>query len=162
MCRAACARLRTSGALADFLAEIARHHLRLGFLVHERPLSQRHVYRYLRACEPVEVEVTVLSVADRLATRGARTRQEAVDAHLDVARELAPEALTWRSAGPPDSPVRGDELIARLGLEPGPIVGELIEALREAVFAGEIGSREEAFDLAAAEAASRLRSNEAQ
>src|SRR5207249_3670223 len=79
--RTVCGRLRTSKALSDFLAEVTRHHLRLGFLVHERPLSRRHVYRYLRACEPVELEVTILSVADRLATRGARTRQEAVDAH---------------------------------------------------------------------------------
>ena len=55
-----------------------------------------HVYRYLRACEPVELEVTVLTVADRLATRGERTRQEAVEAHLELARELAGEALAWR------------------------------------------------------------------
>ena len=64
-------RMHTSAALADFVAALAQHHLHLGFLVHERPLSRRHVYRYLRGCEPVEVEVTVLSVADRLATRGA-------------------------------------------------------------------------------------------
>lgn len=153
--RAVCRRLRTSKALADFLAEITRQHLRLGFLVHERPMSRRHVYRYLRACEPVELEVTILSVADRLATRGARTRQEAVDAHLEVARELAQEALSWRSIGPPLPPVRGDELMRRLGLPPGPVVGELLETLREAVFAGEIHSPEEAIELAATAASSR-------
>ena len=43
----------------------------------------------MRACEPVEVEVTVLSVADRLATMGPRTRQEAVGSHLELAREIA-------------------------------------------------------------------------
>jgi poly(A) polymerase len=148
--REVCRRFHTSVPLADFLAALARHHLRLGFLVHERPLSRRHVYRYLRACEPVEIEVTLLSVADRLATRGERTREEAVQAHLELARELAAEALEWRSHGTPVPPVRGDELMRELGLEPGPKVGELLELLREAAFAGEVRSRDEALALARA------------
>jgi putative nucleotidyltransferase with HDIG domain len=148
MSRELCERFRTSSDLGDFLAGIARHHLRLGFLVHERPLSRRHVYRYMRACEPVELEVTVLSVADRLATRGERTQDEHVRAHLEVARELAGEALDWRRRGGPSAPVDGDELMHSLDLEPGPAIGELLEALREAAFAGEVTSAGEAIELA--------------
>jgi putative nucleotidyltransferase with HDIG domain len=148
MIEALCRRLRTSVELSDYLAAITRCHLILGFLVHERPLSRRHVYNYMRACEPVELEVTVLTVADRLATRGERTRQEAVDAHLDLARELLREGLAWRRSGPAEPLVRGDELMKELGLEAGPRVGEVLEVLREAQFAGEVSSREEALDLA--------------
>ena len=149
-----CRRLRTSERLRSFLAGLAAHHLALGFLVHERPLSRRAVYRYLRACEPVEVEVTVLSCADRLATRG-RGYEGAIAAHLELARELMPEALAWRAAGgPPRPPVRGDELAAELELEPGPQLGRLLEALSEARFAGEAGDRAQALDLAR-----RLREN---
>jgi putative nucleotidyltransferase with HDIG domain len=148
MSRDLCRRFHASVPLADFLAAIARHHLRLGFLVHERPLARRHVSRYLRACEPVEVEVTLLSVADRLATRGERTREEAVQAHLEIARELAAEALEWRARGVPAPPVRGDELIEELGLEPGPKVGELLEQLREEAFVGEVRTREQALEWA--------------
>jgi poly(A) polymerase len=140
-------RLHASTALADFVAALAQHHLRLGFLVHERPLSRRHVYRYMRACEPVELEVTVLSAADRLATRGERTREEAVEAHLDLARQLAAEALAWR-AHPPQPPLRGDELIQELGIEPGPEVGRLLAAVEEAAFSGEARTREEALAVA--------------
>jgi putative nucleotidyltransferase with HDIG domain len=142
-----CRRLHTSVELSEYLAAITRHHLRLGFLVHERPLSRRHVYRYMRACEPVALEVTVLSVADRLATRGERTRQEAVEAHLELARELVDEALEWRRR-PVEPLVRGDELMSELGLEAGPRIGELLEMLREAQFVGEISSRAAALDLA--------------
>jgi poly(A) polymerase len=143
-----CRRLRTSTELSDYLVAITRHHLHLGFLVHERPLTRRHVYRYMRLCEPIELEVTVLSVADRLATRGERTRQEAVDAHLELARELVGEGLEWRARGPGEPLVRGYELISELGIEPGPRVGELLELVREAEFAGEISSREAALGLA--------------
>jgi len=154
MCRELCARFHASTALADFLAAITRHHLRLGFLVHEQPLTRRHLYGYLRACEPVEVEVSVLSVADRLATRGERTRDEAVQAHLDLARALIGEALRWRHE-PPAPPVRGNELMDALGLEAGPIVGELLEFLREASYAGEVRSPQEALELARSELESR-------
>jgi putative nucleotidyltransferase with HDIG domain len=145
--RDALRRLHASTALAEYVAALAQHHLRLGFLVHERPLTRRHVYRYMRACEPVELEVTVLSAADRLATRGERTRDEAVEAHLQLARELAAEALAWR-AHPPSPPLRGDELIDALGIEPGPEVGRLLEVVEEAAFAGEASSREEALAVA--------------
>ena len=79
MVRAICRRLRTSERVREYIAALTRHHLVLGFLVHERPLSRRDVYRYLRACEPVEVDVTVLSVADRLATRGEAVSERAIE-----------------------------------------------------------------------------------
>jgi putative nucleotidyltransferase with HDIG domain len=143
-------RFRASAAFGDHVAALARHHLRLGFLVHERPLTRRHVYRYLRACEPVALDVTLLSAADRLATRGARTRPEAIETHLGLARQMAAEALTWRAAGP-RLPLAGGDLITELGLDPGPEVGRLLEVLREAAFAGEVSSRDDALALARAE-----------
>lgn len=148
MVREICERLRASRRLSQFLEAICLHHLRLGFLVAERPLARRAVYEYLCATEPHCVEVTVLTIADRLATRGERTRQEAIDAHLELAREMLAEALAWRRDGPPRSPIPGDELAAELGMEPGPELGRLLAAIEAAVFAGEVGSREDAIALA--------------
>ena len=137
-------RLRASERLSAHVAALVRHHLRLGFLVHEpQPLSRRTVYGYLRACSPVEVDVTLLSVADRLATRGDRA-QESIDAHLGVARGLLADALRWRAEGRPPALVRGDELAAALGIPTGPRLGELLEELAEAQYAGEIATRAQA------------------
>jgi len=140
---AICRRLRTSERLTRFLTAITRHHLALGFLVHERPLTRRTVYRYLARCDPVEVEVTVLSCADRMATRG-RNAAPAVAAHLELARELMPEALRWRAHGSPRPPIRGDDLARELGIEPGPDLGLLLADLEEARFTGEAATRDEA------------------
>jgi putative nucleotidyltransferase with HDIG domain len=135
-------RLRASQRLCDHVAALARHHLRLGFLVHEAPLTRRSVYRYLRTCEPVEVDVTVLSVADRLATRG-KGSERAIERHLELARELLRAGLRWRTE-PPRPPLRGDELARELGLRPGPRLGEILQELEEAAYAGEIDSRQQA------------------
>jgi poly(A) polymerase len=147
LAREALGRLRASQRLREHVAALTLHHLRCGFLVHRRPLTRRDVHAYLRACEPVEVDVTVLSVADRLATRGDRA-EEAIAAHLEVARELLGEALRWRAHGPPPPLIRGDALAAALGLDPGPELGRLLSELEAARFAGEIASREDAIALA--------------
>jgi len=140
------ARLRTSARLSEHVAALVRHHLRLGFLVHERPLTRRAVYGYLRACEPVGVDVTLLSVADRLATHG-RGADAAIARHLELARRLLPDALTWR-AERPRPPVRGDELARAVGLAPGPELGRILGELEQASFAGEIAGREQAIERA--------------
>ena len=140
-------RLRTSRRLAGFLGALARHHLVLGFLVHERPLGRRQVYRYLERTTPVEVEVTLLSCADRLATRG-RKADVAIAAHLELAAELMEAALDWREQGAPRPPLRGDELARELGIVAGPELGRLLARLAEARYAGEVGTRAEALELA--------------
>jgi poly(A) polymerase len=146
MVRTLCRRLRTSDRLARFLEGLTRHHLVLGFLVHERPLDRRRVYRYLATTSPVEVEVTLLSCADRLATQGRRG-EEATGRHLELAAELMNAALDWREHGPPRLPVRGDELAREVGIAPGPELGRLLGELAEAVYAGEVRDREQAVEL---------------
>jgi putative nucleotidyltransferase with HDIG domain len=153
MVKTLCRRLRTSERLSRFLEALTQHHLVLGFLVHERPLDRRAVYRYLKVTSPVEVEVTLLSCADRLATRG-RNADRAIAAHLELARELMAEALRWRASGPPKPPIRGDELARRLELAPGRELGRLLAELEEAAFAGEVRSADEAVEFAR-----RLRQN---
>jgi poly(A) polymerase len=140
-------RLRTSERFARFLGALTRQHLVLGFLVHERPLDRAQVYRYLRRTSPVEVEVTLLSCADRLATQGRRG-EEATAVHLELARELMTAALDWREQGPPRVPVRGDELADELGIEPGPELGRLLGELEEAAYVGEAATREQAIAVA--------------
>jgi putative nucleotidyltransferase with HDIG domain len=136
-------RLRASERMRSHVAGLARHHLRLGFLVHQRPLDRGDVYRYLRACGPVAVDVTVLSVADRLATRGHRA-DEATEKHLALAREIAADALAWHADGPPSPLIRGDELARELGRLPGPWLAETLEDLGEAQYTGEVTTSEEA------------------
>ena len=141
-------RLRAGERLRAHVAALTRHHLRLGFLVHRRPLEAGDLYAYLAATGPVAADVTLLSVADRLATRG-RKADEAIAKHLEVAREVLPAALDWHERGGAPAPlVRGDELVRELGLAPGPEIGRLLEGLRRAQFTGEIGTREQALDLA--------------
>ena len=70
-----------------------------------------------------------------------------IEAHLELVREILPEALAWHR-DPPRPPLSGDELAAEIGMRPGPEMGGILEELRAASFAGEIDGRDEALALA--------------
>jgi len=141
-----CRRLRASRRLTAHLQGLTLHHLRLGFLVHEAPLPPRRVHEYLRATEPVGPDVTLLTVADRLSARGSGpfATEEAIEAHLSLARQMLADALDWRHDGPPAPLIAGDELAAELGMAEGPELGELLAELEAAQYAGEVATREDA------------------
>jgi poly(A) polymerase len=143
-----CRRLRASRRLTQHLQGLTLHHLRLGFLIPEAPLPPRRVHEYLRATGPVAVDVTLLTVADRLSARGAGplARPEMVEAHLTLAREMIGAALDWRRDGPPRPLLRGDELAREAGIEEGARLGELLAELEAAQYAGEVGDRDEALE----------------
>jgi putative nucleotidyltransferase with HDIG domain len=138
-----CGRLRASRKLTQHLQGLALHHLRLGFLIPEMPLPPRRVHAYLRATEPVAVDVTLLTVADRLSARGQGpiASPEMVAAHLQLAQEMIAAALDWRREGPPAPLLRGDEVAAELGIEPGPELGSALAELEAAQYAGEVTDR---------------------
>ena len=71
-----------------------------------------------------------------------------IEAHLELAREVMPEAIAWHRDGPPRAPLPGDELAAAVGIEPGPELGRLIGEIEAGVFTGEVHTREDAIELA--------------
>ena len=91
--------------------------------------------------------MTLLSIADRLATRGERA-EKSIGAHLALAGATLADALRWRAEGPPPPLLRGDELASSLGIPTGPRVGELLEELAAAQYAGEVRTPASALDYA--------------
>ena len=117
-------------------------------MIREAPLPPRRVHDYLRGTEPVTVDVTLLTVADRLSARGAGpiAAPEMVQAHLDLARAMVAAGLDWHREGPPPPLLRGDEIAAELGIE-GPEIGEKLAELEAAQYAGEVADRDGALGL---------------
>ncbi len=144
MAEALMRRLRTSARLRDFVVRGVRWHLPLGFMVHRTPLSLRQIDRYLRLTSPSEVEIIVLSVADRLATRGPRTSESAIARHLVLAREVMDAHFTLADRPPQRPLLPGDEVARILGRDPGPWLVPLLDALREGQTVGVLRTREQA------------------
>ena len=113
-------------------------------MVKERPLPPRRVWDYLVRTSPQSIDMTLLTVADRLSAQGGGVPREAITGHLDLAREMLVAAVPWEVDGPPEPLLRGDEIAAEAGIEPGPRLGEAVTELQGAQYAGEVGTRDEA------------------
>jgi tRNA nucleotidyltransferase/poly(A) polymerase len=95
------------------------------------------------------VDIALLSLADTLATYGPTLPQELWAHQLEVVRALL--QAWWEhpqeSLSPPPL-ITGHNLIDELNLSPGPIVGKILEEIREAQVMGLVTNREEALKLA--------------
>jgi putative nucleotidyltransferase with HDIG domain len=141
--------LRFSRDEVDRAWVIVGQHLRPAHLARAGRVTPRAVYRYFRATSCAGVDVVLLSLADHLATWGPNLDEQRWAQRLDVAETLL---LHWferheQTVAPPPL-VTGDDLMAELGLEAGPEIGRLLEAVREAQAAGEVTTREQALALA--------------
>jgi hypothetical protein len=71
-----------------------------------------------------------------------------IEAHLELVREVLPDALEWQRSGPPTLPLAGDDLAREAGIGAGPGLGRLILEVQAALFAGEIDGRDEVIEYA--------------
>ncbi len=133
-------RLRMSIRFSSFLGTLVRRHLRLGFLVREQPLSRRALARYRRDVSPWVFESVVVSLCDRLATRGEKTTLVSIARHYRVARSV----WTMVNKAPIPKLLSGEDVMETLALGPGPEVGMALTALEEEIDAGEVSTPDEA------------------
>ena len=140
MATAIAARFKMSKRFTAYLVTLIRQHLRLGFLVREQPLTRRALARYRRDVSPWVFESVVVSLCDRLATRGEMTSLTSMARHYRLARSV------WSAVGkaPVQQLLSGHDVMELLGLDPGARVGEALAALEEEVEAWEIGTADEA------------------
>lgn len=139
--------LRLSGEEIVRLETMVRGHMRPLLLAQaaDQP-SARAIYRYFRDLGAAGIDICLLSLADTLATYGPALPQKTWVRQLDVVRCLW-EAY-WEKPLESVSPVSlldGHDLMQKFGLSPGPKIGQLIAALREAQAVGEVSSIEEAY-----------------
>jgi len=140
--------LRFSTVEIERAATIVRHHMRPHHLA-ESSVSRRATYRFFRDTGEAGVDVLLHALADHLATHGPDLNPDRWAGRLELTRALLDEYFHRReeTVSPPPL-ISGHEVMAALNLEPGPQVGDILEAVREAQAAGEVKTREEALALA--------------
>ncbi|MBI4266762.1 MAG: HD domain-containing protein [Chloroflexi bacterium] len=137
-------RLRFSTRETGLLELMVKHHLRPGQISHNELPSHRAIYRYFRDTGDAAIDILYLSLADHLATRGPTLDLTEWQWHTQITGYVLSQYFAESSAVAPVKLIDGHDLINIFGLTPGPRIGELLEAVREAQAAGEINTREEA------------------
>ncbi len=135
-------RLRLPGAVVAVLERLVRHHLRPMHLAAAGELTARARYRFYRDLGPDTRDLLLLTLADAAAVQGESPLQ--IWPRATLVRQLLRgwEEQQRAVAAPPL--VRGEDVMARFGLAPGPAVGRLLRRAREAQDLGLVKTREEA------------------
>jgi poly(A) polymerase len=129
---------------------IVRNHMRPLWLAQTGSLpSRRAKFRFFTDTGSAGVDICLLSLADTLATYGYTLPADVWQHHVEVVRSLL-EAW-WEHKEEEISPslyVDGNDLIDELKIKPGPVIGELLDEIKEAQAIGEITNRRQALELA--------------
>ncbi len=132
---------------AAYVGQLVDWHMRPAQLARHYPPSSRALYRFYRDAGAAVPDVVLLAMADKLATRGPRA-----DADRGLLRDLFGVAglafqAFFRERDSRVDPVpllNGRQVMEELGLAPGPEIGRVLEALREAQAVGEVATVEAA------------------
>jgi tRNA nucleotidyltransferase/poly(A) polymerase len=140
--------LRFSNEESNYVAQIVRNHMRPLLLQSGGPVTRRAVFRFYRATGPSGVAVSLFFLADTLATYGPELPAETWQAAVETVHSLLEGYFEHAEELIRPAPLlTGNDLIRRFNLSPGPKIGELLDALREAQAAGEVATVEEAVAL---------------
>jgi hypothetical protein len=142
--------MKLSNLEIERLVTIVNHHMRPSLLSHAQELpSRKAIYRFFLDTGAAGVDICLLSLADILATYGSTLPQDRWTRHLEVVQMLLKAWWEDRSESIfPRLLINGDDLMKELSISPGPRVGYLLDAIREAQVGGDIHTRQEALNLA--------------
>ncbi len=140
-------RLSASTHDRRIVQQIVAHHMRPGQLSHDT-VTPRAIRRYFVDLGPMGINVALVSLADHLAMRGPEPLGTAWERHLATVQLLLNAYIRERERILPPRMLQPDELMHRLNIAPGPLVGRLLEQIAEAQAEGNIHSKEEALWLA--------------
>jgi len=140
-------RLRFSGKEVKLVEIVIKYHMRPGQMTQEELPSRRAIYRYFRDCGEAGIDILYLSLADHLATRGPRLNLSGWQEHARLVEYVLTQHAEQEKLVAPAQLVSGHDLINIFNIKPGPRMGQLLEAVREAQAASEVATREEALAL---------------
>jgi poly(A) polymerase len=106
--------------------------------------SDRAVYRYFRDTGQAGLDILYLNLADHLATRGPDLDITSWQEHIKLVEYLLEKYFERENVINPPKIIDGYDIMKSFGLSPGPQIGELLDAVKEAQASGELADKEQA------------------
>lgn len=140
-------RLGASTQDRRLVQQVVANHMRPGQLSRGE-VTQRAARRFFVDLGPIGIYVVLISLADHLAMRGPDPLTVAWEHHLTTVRLLLTRYVRERERLLPPRLVQAEELMQYFHLAPGPLLGQLLDAIAEAQMEGRVRSKAEGLWLA--------------
>ena len=141
-------RLRLSRRAADYLTTLVQQHLRPSQMAAPGELpTRRALYRYYRDLDDAAIDTLYLNLADYLGARGPDLELGDWQEHCRVVGHILAGGTGVDDVVEMPKLIDGNDLMHMFDMGPGPLIGELLETVREAQVEGLVSSHEEATEL---------------
>jgi poly(A) polymerase len=139
-------RLRFSNREIQLVELLIKYHLRPTQMSNEGLPTDRAIYRFFRDTGQAGIDLLFFCLADHLAARGSTLDINGWQEHARMTEYILSRYYEAGNLIKPPKIIDGNDIMKILGLNPGPKVGELLEALREAQAAQEVTDTQEAIE----------------
>ncbi len=129
----------------EYLTQMIRLHIYPSSVIQAPNLCEKHYMRYIRKMGDNVIDNIILAKADRLSARGSAVTQEMIEDNLNGLDKMLNYYLSIRDTLKPlPKLLNGNDVMRILKIKPSPLLGEILDGLKEAQISGEINTEEEA------------------
>ncbi len=139
-------RLRFSNKEIKLVEEVTRHHLRPTQMTQMGMVTEHAIYRYFRDVGDVAIDTLFFTLADHLAARGPALDTKNWQQHTATVKYILEKHTEQQNKIDFPRLISGEDIMSGFGLQAGPKIGELLEAVREAQAAGEALDKADAIE----------------
>ncbi|MFH1824169.1 MAG: HDIG domain-containing metalloprotein [Candidatus Firestonebacteria bacterium] len=126
---------------------IIKNHLRVGYLCDLKKITKKAVRKFLRDCGDLTIDVLLLSLSDRLSAKGVKVDEKIINEHKKVIEKLFVEYYKVTISTPLPKLINGYDLMKKFNLKPSPLIGALLDKVKEAQELKKISTRKQAWAL---------------
>jgi poly(A) polymerase len=144
-------KLRCSRQEAQAIRRWVQNHMRPGNLAVQPALTEKAIRRFFKDLEADGVGMLLVSLADHYDYLSPKKWGKGTDPVEQVTGRLLEAYYVRPQQALPARIVNGHQLMKALKLRPGPLIGELLEAIQDAQAEGKVSTRDEALAFARTE-----------
>ena len=145
MCKPLLQDLKFSKKQIEYISFMIKNHIYPSNVLAAPDLNEKVMMRYLRKMENDVIDNILLAKADRLSALGEDITDEIVKENLDGLDKLLNFYLEKRDTMKPlPKLLDGNEIMELKGIQPSPMLGEIVNALNEAQLNGDVVTKDDA------------------
>ena len=131
----------------NFLHKLVLYHLRPGFMVQNLKFpTKRAIFRFFKDTGSDGISILILAISDYRATRGRLSSEEEKKKKERIFFKIIKEKLEEKP--PPPRLIDGYIVMEKFKIPPSPLVGKILEKVRELQLLGKIKTKTQALEVA--------------
>ena len=139
--------LKFSKKQIEYISSMIKNHIYPSSVIAAPVLSEKVMMRYIRKMEDNVIDNIILAKADRLSARGVEITENVINTNIDGLNKLLAFYLEKKDTlAPLPKLIDGDEIMQILNIKPSPILGKVIDSIKELQLNGDITTHEEAVE----------------